>query len=653
MWVDAVRYYEAALDTGHLDPATRAEYEARAGVAAYRSIDPATATVHAERALDLAREHGFLDVWGEAALLRSRVPPAVTTGDARALHEFLDQVGSCEPELQAQVHARLSEMAFSSLRLGEARAEADHARSIATELHDHAILARVDFVEGLHRFGNLDFDTALSLFLGCEEHAQLARDSLLESWGLGRQPFVLLTDGRLDAAEETAARALRHNRTHGLWGEYALVNALRTGIAVAQGRVGTAERRAVDAAAALARTQLSFAASVLWGAAATARALIGDLAGASQAIEQWDAADPRTAALGRRLVSALGDQDGDRGHATGFRALSRPGDDADLLSVGVAAIDVELADALGAPDVASNALPILTAGYERGMRFSTGWILFVPRLAGVACLLLERYDDAETWLRRACADAEVVGAAGELARASYDLARTHHARHRVSAETDELLTSAIHEFARLGYRPLLSRARRLAGLPDDAGSGDSPSTRVILVTDLVDSTPLNRRVGDRRFVELLREHNQIVRSRLRQFDGVEFKHTGDGVGAWFLTARSAVQCALAIHDDMERFNATSPEPLQIRIGLSSGEVIANEGDLYGIAVIEAFRICDHATDGRVLVAPGIPALVRDATLGFRSIGDVALKGFPDAVPLYEVTPRRRRPGEPDKVLNSS
>jgi len=98
-----------------------------------------------------------------------------------------------------------------------------------------------------------------------------------------------------------------------------------------------------------------------------------------------------------------------------------------------------------------------------------------------------------------------------------------------------------------------------------------------------------------------------------------------------------VQCALAIHDDMERFNATSPEPLQIRIGLSSGEVIANEGDLYGIAVIEAFRICDHATDGRVLVAAAIPELVRDSTLAFRPIGEVTLKGFVEPVSLFEAT----------------
>ena len=48
-------------------------------------------------------------------------------------------------------------------------------------------------------------------------------------------------------------------------------------------------------------------------------------------------------------------------------------------------------------------------------RFSSGWCSFVPRLAGVACLLAGDHDAAEEWLRRAIVDAEASGAVGELA----------------------------------------------------------------------------------------------------------------------------------------------------------------------------------------------------------------------------------------------
>jgi class 3 adenylate cyclase len=261
----------------------------------------------------------------------------------------------------------------------------------------------------------------------------------------------------------------------------------------------------------------------------------------------------------------------------------------------------------------------------------------VPRLAGVACMLAADHAAAEKWLNQALVDAKQVGAVGELARTRYDLARTLIAAGRPDEATD-LLDIAIAEFQELGYRPLLTAARSLAGKSDVGPLGDAPDSRVIMITDLVDSTPLNQRLGDRRFVELLREHNRVVRARLRQHDGVEFKHTGDGIGATFFTAGAAVHCALGIHDDIARFNEGRDEPLQIRIGLSAGSVISNEGDLYGLAVIEAFRVCDHATDGRILVSPDVPPLAQGAgTFGFRSIGEIPLKGFSNARTLYEVT----------------
>ena len=70
--------------------------------------------------------------------------------------------------------------------------------------------------------------------------------------------------------------------------------------------------------------------------------------------------------------------------------------------------------------------------------------------------------------------------------------------------------------------------------------------RTVLFTDLVDSTrrPTFGR-GDDAYVELLDHHNTILRRRLRQFDGVEIKHTGDGLSSWFTSATAACECVLA------------------------------------------------------------------------------------------------------------
>jgi class 3 adenylate cyclase len=378
---------------------------------------------------------------------------------------------------------------------------------------------------------------------------------------------------------------------------------------------------------------------MLWSALASARVLLGDTAGAHAALDEWEREDPRPVAMYRPIVRALSGGHPDSGVRDEVVPLP-PRAPVNLTTASLAAANVELADALEQPQVAAGALGVLTEAYSRGLRFLPGWGGFVPRLAGVAHLLDGSYDDAEVWLHRAAADAVHAGAAGELAHTRYDLARVGLAA-STSFETGELLETAIAGFGRLGYRPLATAARRLAGKPDLQETTGAATTRFIMVTDLVGSTPLARRVGDVRFVELLREHNRIVRTRLRQFDGVEFKHTGDGIAAWFLTGGAAVECALRISEDLERSNLGRPDdPLAIRIGISSGEVVREGTDMFGIAVNMAFRVCDHATDGRVLVSHDVPPFVRDASFEFVTFGDVVLKGFTDAQRLYAVTPTK-------------
>ena len=114
-----------------------------------------------------------------------------------------------------------------------------------------------------------------------------------------------------------------------------------------------------------------------------------------------------------------------------------------------------------------------------------------------------------------------------------------------------------------------------------------------------------------------------------------------GIAAWFLTAGAAVECALRIREDLEQSNVGRPDdPLEVRIGIAAGEVVSDGSDMFGLAVHTAFRVCDHARDGRILVSQDVPSLVRDAPFGFESVGDVVLKGFVDPQRLYAVTTAR-------------
>jgi hypothetical protein len=74
---------------------------------------------------------------------------------------------------------------------------------------------------------------------------------------------------------------------------------------------------------------------------------------------------------------------------------------------------------------------------------------------------------------------------------------------------------------------------------------DSP-VRAILFTDLCDSTQQTQELGDEAFMELLRDHDEIVRTALGDRGGREVKHTGDGIMASFVSASSAVESGIDI-----------------------------------------------------------------------------------------------------------
>jgi class 3 adenylate cyclase len=154
--------------------------------------------------------------------------------------------------------------------------------------------------------------------------------------------------------------------------------------------------------------------------------------------------------------------------------------------------------------------------------------------------------------------------------------------------------------------------------------------QTILFTDLESSTELTRSLGDEQAQEVLHGHNNAVRKALVAHDGAEVKHTGDGIMASFPSAVSAVTAALEIQRDLHGGE------VRVRIGLNAGEPIAEDGDLFGLSVIKASRIADRADPGQVLASNVVKELCEGKRFTFTSIGEVNLKGFDEAVAVYNV-----------------
>ena len=163
----------------------------------------------------------------------------------------------------------------------------------------------------------------------------------------------------------------------------------------------------------------------------------------------------------------------------------------------------------------------------------------------------------------------------------------------------------------------------------------------VMFTDIVGSTEITERLGDRAALALFREHDDIIRRELALHGGVELKQLGDGFMLAFASATEAVECAMAIQHSMAVHNSGAVEPVQVRCGLSAGEVLWNGDDLFGRTVIVAARIVGQTLGGQILVSSLVKALVVGASeIRFGEKRNVMLRGLAGTQSVYDVDWKR-------------
>ncbi len=152
----------------------------------------------------------------------------------------------------------------------------------------------------------------------------------------------------------------------------------------------------------------------------------------------------------------------------------------------------------------------------------------------------------------------------------------------------------------------------------------------ILFTDIVASTEIAARQGDRRWRELLERYYAMVRRQLDRFRGQVVDTAGDGLLAAFDGPARAIRCARAIVE------AVTALGLQVRAGLHTGECELMSGRIMGIAVHIASRVASMAGPGEVLVSSTVKDLVFGAGFDFSDRGLHSLKVVPGEWRLYAV-----------------
>jgi class 3 adenylate cyclase len=153
--------------------------------------------------------------------------------------------------------------------------------------------------------------------------------------------------------------------------------------------------------------------------------------------------------------------------------------------------------------------------------------------------------------------------------------------------------------------------------------------RTVMFTDIVDATAHAAELGDRRWRDLLAQHDSDVREELSRYDGREVKTVGDGFLATFDGPPSrALRCARAVT------RAAQDLGVPVRIGIHTGECELIGDDVGGMAVHIASRVSGLAGPSEILVSGTVFGTVVGGPFTFEDRGFHELKGVPGRWPLF-------------------
>jgi class 3 adenylate cyclase len=158
----------------------------------------------------------------------------------------------------------------------------------------------------------------------------------------------------------------------------------------------------------------------------------------------------------------------------------------------------------------------------------------------------------------------------------------------------------------------------------------------LLMTDIVGSTDILARIGDRAWKQRLADHDRVVRTELRRAGGLEIDTTGDGFLAEFTSAAAALDGGLRIAAAVEAID------LAVRVGVHTGEIERADGNVRGLAVHTTARVMAAAGASEVLTTLMTRLLVEPDAFEFSSRGQQRLKGLPGPIELFAVSLPRPR-----------
>jgi adenylate cyclase len=132
---------------------------------------------------------------------------------------------------------------------------------------------------------------------------------------------------------------------------------------------------------------------------------------------------------------------------------------------------------------------------------------------------------------------------------------------------------------------------------------------------------------------------ELAEPLIAEHHGRVVKLTGDGALVEFASAVDAVECALAIQGGMAEREAAETEDRRIRfrIGINIGDIILEDGDIYGDGVNIASRLEGLTQPGGICIARNVYDQVKNKLdLGFEPMGEHRVKNIAEPLTVYRV-----------------
>jgi TolB-like protein/class 3 adenylate cyclase/Flp pilus assembly protein TadD len=142
--------------------------------------------------------------------------------------------------------------------------------------------------------------------------------------------------------------------------------------------------------------------------------------------------------------------------------------------------------------------------------------------------------------------------------------------------------------------------------------------------------------------ERLKVHRrELIDPKIGEHSGRIVKTTGDGMLAEFPSVVDAVRCAAELQRAMIDREAGVPEDrwIRFRVGINLGDVIVEDGDIFGDGVNVAARLEALAEPGGICISRTVRDHIRDKlTYSFDDIGEQSVKNIARPVRVYALHP---------------